>query len=110
MVRGARRAVSPPMPCIFSWPARVSYICGRGYGTASIAIHVPQCVKMFEAEQLKKDKKDRRPLPVAPPGWMEAVSGGSSPPPPLQQQQRAAFGRLPRRRRRGLMPPLSRRR
>ena len=29
--------------------AVMCYICGREYGTASINIHIPQCIKKWEA-------------------------------------------------------------
>ena len=47
-------------------PTIVCYICGRAFGTASISIHVPQCAKKYENEQLSKPKSERRPLPQAP--------------------------------------------
>jgi len=47
-------------------PTVVCYICGRAFGTASISIHIPQCAKKFENEQLNKPKSERRPLPQAP--------------------------------------------
>ena len=36
------------------------YICGREFGSASINIHIPQCEKKWENEQLKLPKKQRR--------------------------------------------------
>ena len=42
------------------------YICGRGYGTKSIKIHIPNCEKKWELEQELKPKKERRPVPQAP--------------------------------------------
>lgn len=38
-------------------------ICGREFGTKSLAIHIKTCEKMFLVEEEKKLKKDRRPLP-----------------------------------------------
>ncbi len=39
------------------------YICGRGYGTRSINIHIPQCQKKWKMQQSLKNKRDRRPCP-----------------------------------------------
>jgi hypothetical protein len=47
------------------------------YGTASLAIHVPQCQTKFLAEQEKLPKHQRRPLPQAPTA-LGAVAGGST--------------------------------
>jgi hypothetical protein len=44
-------------------PAVVCYICGREYGTKSILIHEPQCLKRFETENRKLPVNERRPLP-----------------------------------------------
>merc|ERR1719326_1900199 len=44
----------------------VCHICGREFGSASIAIHVPQCAKKWEAAEAKKPKAERRPLPETP--------------------------------------------
>ena len=44
-------------------PTVVCYICGREYGTKSISIHEPQCLKKFEIENLKLPINKRRPLP-----------------------------------------------
>jgi hypothetical protein len=30
---------------------RTCYICGRGFGSASLSIHEPQCMKKWEGEQ-----------------------------------------------------------
>ncbi|GBG31818.1 Zinc finger protein 474 [Hondaea fermentalgiana] len=42
------------------------YICGRGYGTNSIGIHIKQCQKLFLAQEAQKPKHERRPLPQPP--------------------------------------------
>ena len=44
-------------------PTVVCYICGREYGTKSIAIHEPQCLKKFETENRKLPINKRKPLP-----------------------------------------------
>lgn len=41
----------------------VCYICGREYGSKSIAIHEPQCLKKFNVQNNKLPIKDRLPLP-----------------------------------------------
>ena len=41
----------------------VCYICGREYGTKSIAIHEPQCMKKWQAENRKLPIRKRKPLP-----------------------------------------------
>jgi hypothetical protein len=32
------------------------YICGREYGTKSLAIHIKQCKEMFIVQEMKKPK------------------------------------------------------
>jgi hypothetical protein len=32
--------------------ALMCYICGREYGTMSLGIHMPQCIKKFEYNEL----------------------------------------------------------
>ncbi|EDV21114.1 uncharacterized protein TRIADDRAFT_17879, partial [Trichoplax adhaerens] len=44
----------------------ICYICGREFGTSSLAIHEPQCLKKWEIENSKLPKKLRRPSPVKP--------------------------------------------
>ena len=44
-------------------PAVVCYICGREYGTKSISIHEPQCLRKFELENRKLPINKRKPLP-----------------------------------------------
>ena len=40
------------------------YICGEGFGSASLAIHEPQCLKKWEArnEQLPNGQREPRPV------------------------------------------------
>lgn len=47
-------------------PYVICHLCGRKYGTKSIAIHVPQCQKKWHAENKKLPKNLRRLLPSQP--------------------------------------------
>ena len=47
-------------------PTVVCYICGREYGSRSISIHKPQCLRKFELENKKLPIKERKPLPQKP--------------------------------------------
>jgi hypothetical protein len=40
----------------------------------SLGIHLPQCNKMFQAQEAKKPKSARRKLPTPPPGYMDALN------------------------------------
>ena len=51
------------------------YICGRDFGSRSIGIHLPSCTKKWDQEQEKLPKKERRPLPTAPPDFDKVVKG-----------------------------------
>ncbi|KAK3097511.1 hypothetical protein FSP39_010343 [Pinctada imbricata] len=42
------------------------YICGRKYGSASIAVHEPQCLEKWKIENDSLPKSQRRPLPKKP--------------------------------------------
>ncbi|GAB1607406.1 hypothetical protein Ahia01_001024100 [Argonauta hians] len=44
----------------------ICYICGREFGTQSIGIHEPQCLKKWKIENSQLPKKERRPVPVKP--------------------------------------------
>jgi len=44
----------------------VCYICGREYGTKSIEIHEPQCLKKWKIENSKLSISVRKPLPRKP--------------------------------------------
>ena len=52
------------------------YICGREYGTASLPIHQPQCLRRWEAEQAKLPAEKRRAEPAKPviEDWMDETS------------------------------------
>uniref|UniRef100_A0A452UW55 C2HC/C3H-type domain-containing protein n=1 Tax=Ursus maritimus TaxID=29073 RepID=A0A452UW55_URSMA len=45
---------------------RVCYICGREFGSQSIAIHEPQCLEKWRTENSKLPKHLRRPEPSKP--------------------------------------------
>ncbi|KAM7148066.1 LOW QUALITY PROTEIN: zinc finger protein 474-like [Molossus nigricans] len=47
-------------------PTIICYICGREYGTKSIAIHEPQCLKKWHNENNLLPKELRRPEPKKP--------------------------------------------
>ena len=53
---------SPPKPP----PFVVCYLCGRKYGTKSISIHEPSCIKKWHAENKKLPKHLRRKMPSKP--------------------------------------------
>ncbi len=50
------------------------YICGRGYGTKSIKIHLKTCIKKWDIEQSRKPKRERRPCPQPPRGFDEMMN------------------------------------
>lgn len=47
-------------------PTVYCYICGRQFGSASIGIHQPQCLKKWQTQNDKLPKNQRRPVPVPP--------------------------------------------
>uniref|UniRef100_A0A8C8B7Z2 C2HC/C3H-type domain-containing protein n=1 Tax=Otus sunia TaxID=257818 RepID=A0A8C8B7Z2_9STRI len=52
---------------VIRWPPAVlCYICGREYGTKSISIHEPQCLKKWHQENDMLRKHLRRPEPKKP--------------------------------------------
>ena len=51
---------------------RVCYICGHQFGSSSLSIHQPQCLKKWVARNDLLPPEERRPQPVAP----EILSGG----------------------------------
>ncbi|XP_012666944.1 zinc finger protein 474 [Otolemur garnettii] len=63
---------------------RVCYICGREFGSQSLAIHEPQCLEKWRIENSRLPKHLRRPEPSKP----QAVGGG---PWGLQAANQAAF-------------------
>lgn len=52
----------------------VCYICGREFGTRSIGIHEPQCMKKWENQNDKLPKSKRQPRPVKPVEFDEPLS------------------------------------
>ena len=44
----------------------VCYICGREFGSQSITIHEPQCLKKWKRENDDLPKGQRRPMPQKP--------------------------------------------
>ena len=57
-------------------PAIHCYLCGQGYGTASISIHIKACMKKWEIEQSKKPPRERRPIPNPPESFLMAIQTG----------------------------------
>ena len=54
------------------------YICGQQYGTASIDIHTPQCIKKWEKVEAQKPANERRPVPEKPNAYDEMVKGAKT--------------------------------
>ena len=46
--------------------ALLCHICGREYGTTSLAIHLPQCAQLWKDRQKLLPRSERRPVPKAP--------------------------------------------
>ncbi|EHA97449.1 Zinc finger protein 474 [Heterocephalus glaber] len=63
----------------------ICYICGREFGSQSLAIHEPQCLEKWHIENSKLPKHQRRPEPSKP--QPISGSGGYS----LQAANEAAF-------------------
>ncbi len=58
---------SSKSPAVIRRPATViCYICGREYGSKSISIHEPNCLKKWHMENEKLPKSQRRTAPVKP--------------------------------------------
>ena len=55
----------------------VCYICGREFGSSSVTIHEPQCLKKWKAENNKLPKKMRRGTPTKP-EILPSVNGNNS--------------------------------
>ncbi|XP_014295454.1 probable serine/threonine-protein kinase nek3 [Microplitis demolitor] len=53
-------------PCEQFKPTTTCYICGRDFGSASIDIHEPQCLKKWHIENDKLVLSKRRPEPIKP--------------------------------------------
>ena len=54
----------------------VCYICGREFGSKSVSIHEPQCLKKWHAENDRLPKSQRRPAPVKP-DILPSLTGGT---------------------------------
>ena len=65
------------MPGVLRPVAVVCYICGREFGSKSIGIHEPQCLKKWEAENSRLPKAQRRPRPRKP-DVLPALKGNSA--------------------------------
>ncbi|GMR31399.1 hypothetical protein PMAYCL1PPCAC_01594, partial [Pristionchus mayeri] len=58
---------NPGQPCANRpAPTVFCYICGRQFGSKSINIHLPQCLKKWHAENDKLPKNKRRAAPTKP--------------------------------------------
>ncbi|XP_077989499.1 zinc finger protein 474-like [Glandiceps talaboti] len=55
----------------------ICYICGREFGTKSIGIHEPQCLKKWHAENEQLPKSHRRPVPQKP-QLLPGIGGNTS--------------------------------
>ena len=55
----------------------VCYICGREFGSQSVTIHEPQCLKKWKAENDKLPKGQRRKTPVRP-DFLPSVGNGAN--------------------------------
>ena len=44
------------------------WICGKGFGTASLKFHLKSCMQKWDIEQEKRPKNQRRPCPKPPAG------------------------------------------
>lgn len=62
----AAAAVSDQAKVVRRPPTVICYICGREYGTKSISIHEPQCLKKWHQENDNLPKHLRRPEPKKP--------------------------------------------
>lgn len=54
---------------------KICYICGRGFGTHSIGIHIPQCIDKHTRRMATLAPSERRALPSMPPGYRQHVLG-----------------------------------
>ena len=69
----------------------ICYLCGRKYGTKSITIHEPQCLKKWHLENKKLPKKMQRKPPVKPAAYEALASIGTYGRVDLQKVNEAAF-------------------
>ncbi|XP_006081164.1 zinc finger protein 474-like [Myotis lucifugus] len=76
--RSGKRIMSESQPSPPVIPSRrpafrICYICGREFGSQSLAIHEPQCLEKWRIENSKLPKHQRRPEPSKP----QPLGGGS---------------------------------
>ena len=81
---------------LFNMPVReppyvICYLCGRRYGTKSISIHEPNCLKKWHLENNKLPKKLRRKPPVRPSAYDSISSIGAYGREDLDAVNEAAF-------------------
>ena len=69
----------------------ICYLCGRKYGTKSITIHEPQCLKKWHLENNKLPKKLRRKPPTKPAAYDALGSIGMYGRVDLEKVNQAAF-------------------
>lgn len=55
----------------------VCYICGREFGSSSVTIHEPQCLKKWQAENANLPKGQRRKPPTRP-EMLPSVGNGNN--------------------------------
>eukprot|EP00794_Sanderia_malayensis_P010200 gene10200-11248_t len=72
-------------------PYVICYLCGRKYGTKSIVIHEPQCLKKWQLENNKLPKKLRRQPPVKPAAYDAIATAGAYGRVNLDEVNEAAF-------------------
>ena len=65
----------------------VCYICGREFGSSSITIHEPQCLKKWRQENDKLPKSQRRKTPTRPEILPSVGNGGND----LERFNQAAY-------------------
>ena len=69
----------------------ICYLCGRKYGTKSITIHEPQCLKKWHLENNKLPKKLQRKPPAKPAAYDALASIGTYGRVDLEKVNEAAF-------------------
>lgn len=63
---GPKPAAESKAPVVRKPPTMVCYICGREFGSKSIAIHEPQCLEKWKVQNDKLPPGQRRPEPKKP--------------------------------------------
>jgi len=53
------------------------YICGREFGTQSLEIHIPQCIKKWDKVEALKAPGDRRKCPDPPQNFDAMLKGAA---------------------------------